>query len=910
MPVSASVAGRCLSLYGALMDHRVAFKIPRLLYKDFLYALLGERYQDQILLSIIVFRILRKAAIKTGVIGALATLVRYYANTNSRVIANQKVLTRLEKADWQFYKLPFTDRAEILDAVFSATLVMCRSGDTVDAQGALISRQPTGIRISNIKCIGYDALCAEYYILGSTNYIVKVGFTDKSPTEGTPSPDPVIHKLSASDTTASAAHNFECTVLIEPVSFILEAPLLLCDPNFKISLKRYKVLNESVDAYIEPPTNEKEELPNSAEDLIEPQPLSHVSEGIVDSVSLQSSALSDGSYYSSEGDDDCHTNDSSRWTNSDPTVQRRLISKIPGQYNLAFSKFRRKLLTDRFFSYYGRIQARYVELSNNALLRGFLLNFYDSMITKEQVETLVTSFVTMSTDNPPSGAAWAPLAIRTSKSIADTSADTISVMLRAFVPHSSSIYLGLIQAAGLRLLDLAISPSASHLNLLSQALFTSSTMESVLPIKEEREFYTELRNTQVQSEPMVSRFAYMVQLLLSSFSATCSAKQLSAAHRLVSLLLVDAFPEDNNNFVHYLGKTHEHLDGEQSKDRKRSIALNLAPAAKMRETERIESRRALLEQLKREINTENSNLVLKMLSEVRGGWFRKECITEEKGKDNEPTRKRKLSMDQSTTRYSTEDKEPNGASTKDRVPSITVFSFTNEAELDNYIRFLEVQTFHHILSEIVAFYVSTADNDNIYVHRSFSQQREKFLSRYNPVLNLLVALNTEYRMRLREARQDFTAAKLSMGIRFMPEHVGFLHRFPYYYWNMQTLPLQDITLASLWSFMRIWGILDPATSEAGDNFLDSPDGQYCGAVITSLIQELGIENPEFLNSAESDALDSEETHNSNSSGDESSKESEYIPTDATKRQLKRIAKSQRKMASDSSYMSYDGESSS
>lgn len=127
---------------------------------------------------------------------------------------------------------------------------------------------------------------------------------------------------------------------------------------------------------------------------------------------------------------------------------------------------------------------------------------------------------------------------------------------------------------------------------------------------------------------------------------------------------------------------------------------------------------------------------------------------------------------------------------------------------------------------------------------------------------------------------------------------------------MPTLPLQDVTLAGLWSFMRIWGILDPATSEAGDNFLDSPDGQYCGEIITSLVQELGIENPEFLNPAESDALGSDETHNSNSSDDESSKESEYVPADATKRQLKRAAKSKRKAVSDSSYMSYEDESSS
>lgn len=910
MPVSASVAGRCLSLYGALMDHRVAFKVPRLLYKDFLCALLGERHQDQMLLSVIVFRVLRKAAIKTGVIGALTTLVRYYANTNSRVIANQKVLTRLEKADWQFYKLPFTDRAEILDAVFSATLVMCRSGDTVDAQGALISRQPAGIKISNMKCIGYDALSAEYYILGGTNYIIKVDFTDTSPSEDLPSSDPVIHRLSVSDTTTTAPRSFERAVLIEPVSFVLDAPLLLCDPDFNISLKHYRVLDESVDAYIDPLTNEKEEPANSAEDPIEPQSPSHVSEGAIDSVSLRSSASSDDSYYSSEGDDDYHTTDSSRWGNSDPTAQRSLISKIPGQYNLVFSKFRRKLLTDRFFSYYGHIQGRYVEISNSTSLHGFLLNFYDSMITKEQIETLVTSFVAAPTDNPPSDIPWAPLALRTSKSIADTSVDTASMLLEAFVPHSSSAYLGLIQTAGLRLLDLAVSPFASHLNVLSQALFTSSTMESLLPMQEEREFYAELRNTQMQSEPVASRFAYMAQLPLSPLSATCSAKQISTAHRLTSLLFVDAFPEESNHFVHYLGKTHEHLDDEQPKDRKRSAALNLGPAAKMRETERIESRRALLEQLKHELNPESSNLILKMLSEVRGGWFQKECIAEGKDKDSEPTRKRKLSMDQGATCHLAGDKEPNAVSAKNRIPSITVFSFTNEAELDNYIRFLEVQTFHHILSEIVAFYVSTADNDNIYVHRSFSQQREKFLSRYNPVLNLLVALNTEYRMCLREVRQDFTAAKQSMGIRFMPEHVGFLHKFPYYYWNMQTLPLQDITLASLWSFMRIWGILDPATSEAGDNFLDSPDGQHCNAIITSLIQELGIENPEFLNSAESDTLDSEETHNSNSNGDESSKESEYIPTDATKRQLKRLAKSQKKMVSDSSYMSYDGESSS
>lgn len=911
MPTPASVAGRCLSLYGALMDHRTAFKIPRLLYKDFLCALLGERYQDQILLSVLTFRVLRKAAIKTGVIGALAVLVRYYANTNSRVIANQRILTKLEKVDWQFYRLPFADRIEILDAVFSATLITLRSGDAVDAQGALISKQSAGPKISSIRCIGYDALCAEYYILGSTNYIVKVDFIDTNATEDSSSADPIIHKLSASDSSESVASKFESTVLVEPVSLILETPLLFCDSDFSMSLKHYRVLDESIDAYTEPSIISKEEPTHNTEDHSTGlQPISHVSDGATTSTASQSSALSEQSYYSSEETDDYQTNDSSKQADSDPTAQRRLVSKISGQYNLTFSKFRRKLLNDRFFSFYGHIRGRYVELSSSAPLRGFLLNFYDRMINKEQIETLVASFTSMSTISHSSNTTWIPLALRTDNPSPNASLDALSVMSKVFGPHSDQSYLGLIKAAGLHFLDLAVSPSASYLNMLSQALFTSSPVESFSSTKEEKDFYAELRTTQMQNEPATLRFAHTAQLLLSSLSDNCSTEQISLAHRLASMLFVDAFPEDNSTFVHYLSKTHEHLDDEQPKSRRRSVALNLGPAAKMRESERVESRRALIEQLTRELSPEISGVILKILSDIRGRWFQKESAAEKGSKNSEPTRKRKSSTGQSPVYYSSDVTDVRDASTKTRVPSVTIFSFTTETELDNYIRFLEVQTFHYVLAEIIAFYVSTTDNDNIYVHRSFSQQREKFLARYTPILDLLVALNTEYRMRLREARQDFTTAKHSLGIRFMPEHVGFLHKFPYYYWNIQTLPLQDITLASLWSFMRIWGILDPATSEAGDNFLDSPDGQYCGGIITALVQELGIENPEFLNSAESDALGSDDTHNSNSSVDESSKESEYIPTDATKRQLKQIAKSQRKVVSDSSYTSYDGESSS
>lgn len=910
MPVTTSIAGRCLSLYSALMDHRVAFKIPRLLYKDFLYALLGERHQDQMLLSVITFRILRKAAIKTGVIGALSVLVRYYTNINSRVIASQKILNRLEKASWQFYRLPFTDRIEILDAVFSATLITCRSGDTVDAQGAPISKHSGGIKISSIKFIGHDALCAEYYTLGKTNYIMKVDFVDEDPNENFPLSDPIIHKLSISDVTDTTVHNFERTVLVEPISFTLETPLLFCDPDFNISLKRYSVLDESIETYIDPSINETEKsIDNDANQSPKSQSSSHLSEGSMDSATSHSST-SDRSYYSTEEDDDYQTNDNSKQTDDTVADNKYLTSKLAGQYNLTFSKFRRKLTNDRFFSFYEHIRGRYVAFSGNTLPHGILLNFYDPMITKEQMDTLVASFNLVSSNVSSSNTPWVPLALRTGKSSSNASSDLISMMSKAFSSHSNHSYLALIQNADLRFLDLAVSPFASHFNLLTRALFTTNDMEDLSPTKEEKDFYAELRNTLVMNDSTSLRFSCSMQLLLSSLSQNRSPEQISKIHKLTSMLLVDAFSEENSDFIHYLGKTREHLDDEHSKDRRRSAALNLGPAAKMREDERIKSRRALIEQLTREIKPEDTDLILRMLSDMRGGWFQKEYKAEEKSTDNEPARKRKLVPKQADSRISTENKQSNIANIQNRVPIITVFSFTDETELNNYIRFLEVQTFHYILSEIVAFYVSTIDNDNIYVHRSFSQQREKFLARYNPVFDLLVTLNTEYRALLRETYNDFTTAKQSMGTRFMPEHVGFLHKFPYYYWNMPTLPLQDVTLAGLWSFMRIWGILDPATSEAGDNFLDSPDGQYCGEIITSLVQELGIENPEFLNPAESDALGSDETHNSNSSDDESSKESEYVPADATKRQLKRAAKSKRKAVSDSSYMSYEDESSS
>lgn len=911
MPVAVSIASRCLSLYSALMDHRVTFKIPRLLYKDFLCALLGERHQDQMLLSVITFRILRKAAIKTGVIGALAVLVRYYTNINSRVVANQKILTRLERANWQFYRLPLPDRIEILDAVFSATLITCRSGDAVDAQGALISKRSAGIKISNIKCIGYDALCAEYYILGSTNYIMKVDFVDGDSNEDSPSSDPMIHKLFISDAADATDRNFESTVLVEPVSFTLETPLLFCDSNFNVSLRSYNVFDESVEAYIDPLDNEtKESIHSDREQTSENPPASHVSEESINSATPHSSALSDRSYYSLEEDDDYQASDSSKQSDVGLADKKHSASKITGQYNLTFNKFRRKLTNDRFFSVYEHIKGRYVALSNNAPLSGILLNFYDPMITREQIETLISSFNSLCASRSSSNATWTPVALRKERPPFDVSADFISMMSKVFSPHSNHSYLTLVQNSDLRFLDLAVSPSASHLNLLTHALFAANDMEGFSLTKEERDFYTELRSGLTQNDSAGLRFSHSIQLLLSSLSGNCSPEQISIVHRLASMLFVDAFSENNSDHIHYLGKTHEHLDSEPSKDRRRGVTLNLGPAAKMREDERIESRRALIERLVHEIKPENSSLVLKMLSDIRGGWFQKEYKAEKKDNGNEPARKRRPTAKQADSHASAENEKPDATNIKNRIPIITVFSFTDETELNSYIRFLEVQTFHYILSEIVAFYVSTTDNDNIYVHRSFSQQREKLLARYNPIFDLLTKLNTEYRMLLRETRNDFTASKQSMGVRFMPEHVGFLHKFPYYYWNMQTLPLQDITLAGLWSFMRIWGVLDPATSEAGDNFLDSPDGQYCGGIITSLIQELGIENPEFLNPAESDALGSDETHNSNSSDDESSKESEYIPTDATKRQLKRTARSRRRVVSDSSYTDYNDESNS
>ncbi|TNJ29892.1 hypothetical protein GMRT_10317 [Giardia muris] len=162
------------STFGVLMHYRQLLRLPRVLYGDFLRALLGEREQDRLLMGCIVQRILRRGAIKSVVLTALSTLTRYYTSPASRVCARQPVVDRVIMAGYNFYSIPPDDRVEILHALLVSVVAISRANDATDSNGVPIDNRSARSQVVAYECIGRDYFGSEHYWIGSTGTLLTI----------------------------------------------------------------------------------------------------------------------------------------------------------------------------------------------------------------------------------------------------------------------------------------------------------------------------------------------------------------------------------------------------------------------------------------------------------------------------------------------------------------------------------------------------------------------------------------------------------------------------------------------------------------------------------------------------------------------------------------------------------------
>lgn len=162
------------STFGVLMHYKRLLRLPRVLYGDFLRALLGEREQDRLLMGCIVQRILRRGAIKSVVLTALSTLTRYYTSPASRVCARQAIVDRVIMAGYNFYSLPPDDRVEILHALLVSVVAISRANDVTDSNGVPIDSRSARSQVVAYECIGRDYFGSEHYWIGSTGTLLTI----------------------------------------------------------------------------------------------------------------------------------------------------------------------------------------------------------------------------------------------------------------------------------------------------------------------------------------------------------------------------------------------------------------------------------------------------------------------------------------------------------------------------------------------------------------------------------------------------------------------------------------------------------------------------------------------------------------------------------------------------------------